>query len=158
MKYETPRRACAALFAVAVLVAACGDDDGQSDAATSTTETDSADNSSTTKAVAPETTTTSLPADEENDPDAEAEGTLLEVNVSAGAVDGGGRAPIDLGETVTIRVTSDVEDSIHLHGYDVEVDITPASPADLTFDATIPGVFEVELEESGLQLLELEIS
>ena len=158
MKYETPRRACAALFAVAVLVAACGADDGQSDAATSTTEPDSADNSSTTKAVAPETTTTSLPADEENDPDAEAEGTLLEVNVSAGAVDGGGRAPIDLGETVTIRVTSDVEDSIHLHGYDVEVDITPASPADLTFDATIPGVFEVELEESGLQLLELEIS
>lgn len=85
-------------------------------------------------------------------------GTVIEVSVADGAVDGGGRTAVALGDTVTIRISSDIDDHIHLHGYDVLVDVTAGEPAELTFEATIPGVFEVELEDSRLQLLELEIS
>ncbi|WP_436792718.1 hypothetical protein [Actinospongicola halichondriae] len=84
--------------------------------------------------------------------------SVIEVTVDGGEVAGGGRTKVALGDPVTIRVTSDVADHIHLHGYDVMVDVAAGETVDLTFDATIPGVFEVELEESGLQLLELEIS
>ena len=86
------------------------------------------------------------------------DGTVIEVKVEGGTVEGGGRTPVSLGDTVTIRVTSDVDDHIHLHGYDVMVDVIAGETADLTFEATIPGVFEVELEDSRVLLLELEIS
>lgn len=89
-------------------------------------------------------------------PDAGTE--TIEVTVAGGAVTGGGRHDVSLGDTVSLSVTSDVADHVHLHGYDVMVDVGPGEPAELTFDATIPGVFEVELEESGVLLLELEIS
>lgn len=92
------------------------------------------------------------------DPDEDADASVVEVEVADGAVTGGGRTKVALGTSVTIRVTSDVADHIHLHGYDVLVDVAAGDTVDLSFDATIPGVFEVELEESGLQLLELEIS
>lgn len=86
------------------------------------------------------------------------DGTVIEVSVADGAVERGGRTAVELGDTVTIRITSDMDDHIHLHGYDVLVDVTAGEPAELTFEATIPGVFEVELEDSRIQLLELEIS
>lgn len=81
------------------------------------------------------------------------------MTVAAGNVtSGGGRQEANLGDTVTIRVTSDVADSIHLHGYDVEVEVPAGDTAELVFDATIPGVFEAELEDAGVPLLKLEIS
>lgn len=95
---------------------------------------------------------------EGSEPAAASDGTVIEIDVVAGEVNGGGRQKAALGESVTIRVTSDVDDHIHLHGYDVLTDVRAGTPAELTFDATIPGVFEVELEDSGVLLVELEIS
>jgi hypothetical protein len=46
---------------------------------------------------------------------------------------------------------------VHLHGYDVMVDVAPGKPARLRFKATIPGRFEVELEDRGLHIAELEV-
>lgn len=86
------------------------------------------------------------------------EGAVVEVTVSSGQVEGGGRVPVALGDTVTIRVTSDVADRVHLHGYDVLADVGAGETAELTFTADIPGVFEVELEDAGIPLLELEVS
>lgn len=83
---------------------------------------------------------------------------VIDVDVTGGEVTGGGRQQVDLGETITIRVTSDVADHIHLHGYDVLADVGAGETAELTFDATIPGVFEVELEDARIPLLDLEIS
>ncbi|MDE0804281.1 MAG: hypothetical protein OSA99_13285, partial [Acidimicrobiales bacterium] len=81
----------------------------------------------------------------EGEPEPSDADQVIEVSVADGAVDGGGRTNVSLGDTVTIRVTSDVDDHIHLHGYDVLADIAAGETAELTFDATIPGVFEVEL-------------
>lgn len=94
----------------------------------------------------------------EGEPEPSDADQVIEVTVTDGVVEGGGRTNVSLGDSVTIRVTSDVADHIHLHGYDVLADIAAGEPAELTFDATIPGVFEVELEDARLPLLELEIS
>jgi heme/copper-type cytochrome/quinol oxidase subunit 2 len=56
---------------------------------------------------------------------------------------------------VSIRVTSDVADEVHLHGYDKKVDVAPGAPATLTFTADIPGIFEVELESRSIKLIDL---
>ena len=85
-------------------------------------------------------------------------GQRIEVRVSGGQVSGDvGRVPVRAGEHVTLVITSDVADEAHLHGYDREAELAPGRPAEIAFDATIPGVFEVELHEAGTQLLSLQV-
>jgi hypothetical protein len=83
----------------------------------------------------------------------------IEVTVVAGQVSGDtGRVPVTAGERVTLVVTSDTADEIHLHGYDLTAPLEPGAPAELPFGAVIPGVFEVELHEAGTVLLTLQVS
>jgi hypothetical protein len=58
---------------------------------------------------------------------------------------------------VVLLVRSDVSDHIHLHGYDVMRDVGPGEPARLAFRATIPGRFEVELEDRRLQIADITV-
>ncbi len=62
-----------------------------------------------------------------------------------------------LGGTLVITVAADVSDEVHLHGYDVLADVAPGQPAILEVAATIPGVFEVELEGARLELAVIEV-
>ena len=83
----------------------------------------------------------------------------IAVTVSGGQVTGDtGRVPVAAGERVTLVVTSDVADELHLHGYDLRTALTPGTPAELSFEATVPGVFEVELHDAGTVLLTLQVS
>ncbi len=83
----------------------------------------------------------------------------IEVQVSGGQISGDtGRVPVAAGSHVTLVVTSDVADEVHVHGYDKEQELSPGQPAEIVFDATIPGVFEVELHEAGTTLLSLQVS
>jgi hypothetical protein len=85
-------------------------------------------------------------------------GKRIEVSVTGGRVNGDtGRIAVAAGEPVTLVVTSDVADVIHLHGYDLTTSLTAGTPAELPFDATVPGVFEVELHEAGTVLLTLQV-
>ena len=87
-----------------------------------------------------------------------AEGRRIEVSIADGQVRGdAGRVPVDAGTAVTLVVTSDVADEVHVHGYDVEAELSPGEPAGIEFDATVPGVFEVELHEGGTLLLTLQV-
>jgi hypothetical protein len=89
---------------------------------------------------------------------ASATGQRIEVEVAGGQVSGDtGRVPVTAGEQVTLVITSDVADEVHVHGYDLEAELSPGQPAEIAFDATIPGVFEVELHEAGTQLLSLQV-
>ena len=58
---------------------------------------------------------------------------------------------------MTITIVADVTDEVHVHGYDLLATVTPDGPAVIEFAATIPGVFEVELEGAHLELLLLEV-
>jgi len=67
------------------------------------------------------------------------------------------RVTVAKNRTVVLVVRSDMADEVHLHGYDVSREVAPGRPVRLRFRATIPGRFEVELEESGLQIADLSV-
>jgi len=78
---------------------------------------------------------------------------------AGGEVTGGTqRVPVPLGEAVTLVVTGDVVDEVHVHGYDFYRDVRPGAEVMITFLADIPGVFEVEMHDSGLMLAQLQVS
>jgi hypothetical protein len=82
----------------------------------------------------------------------------IEVTFAHGAASGdAGRVKVATGTAVTLVVTSDVADEVHVHGYDIEKQLTAGEPVTLQFDATIAGVFEVELHEAGTVLLRLQV-
>jgi nitrous oxide reductase len=65
---------------------------------------------------------------------------------------------VDKGDQVRITVTSDdVEDEVHVHGYDLMQDVAPGEPAEIEFEASITGRFEIELEDRGTPIAELEV-
>lgn len=84
--------------------------------------------------------------------------TRIAIVVRGGRVLGGlRRARLERGERAVLIVRADVSDHVHLHGYDVFRDVSPGRPARLRFRATIPGRFEVELEDRKLQIAQLEV-
>jgi plastocyanin len=86
-------------------------------------------------------------------------GQRIAVEVADGQVSGDtGRVPVAVGTQVTLVITSDAADEVHVHGYDLSADLAPGTPAEITFAASIPGVFEVELHEAGTALLALQVS
>lgn len=83
----------------------------------------------------------------------------IEVAYAGGAVTGtSGREEVPLGEPVVLRVTSDVAEHVHVHGYDVEQLVPAGGTVDIPVEATIPGVFEVELHDSGKVLFQLRVA
>jgi hypothetical protein len=136
--------AALALLGFGVLLASCGGDD--SDAGTTTTET------ATTETATTETTTTNT------EPPPPPKPTQIRIAVVNGAPKGGiVRESVDQGDRVVLVVTSDVSDHVHLHGYDVMRDVAPGRTARLRFKATIPGRFEVELEDRGVQIADITV-
>ena len=67
------------------------------------------------------------------------------------------RATVDKGERVLLVITGPAGEEVHLHGYDRVVVIPPSGPARLAFQASLPGRFEVELEESSEQIAEITV-
>jgi hypothetical protein len=169
-----------ALVALAVLLlglglGACSDDDegGDGASATSTTEatgsgTTEDDGTTTTTAAGGAggtggSTTTAAPSGSPTSTAPPAGGgdneRLIELSIVGGNVEGGvRREKVKVGQQVTLRVTSDVADELHVHTYDLTVDLVPGRSAELTFIANIPGIHEVELEERHRKVLDLEVS
>ena len=91
--------------------------------------------------------------------DVEAADVTIEVTYAAGEVVlADPRPSVPLGSTVELVLTSDVNEELHLHGYDITVDVAAGETQRVRFVADIPGVFEVELEQSGLPVLDLTVS
>src|SRR5438876_9277711 len=61
------------------------------------------------------------------------------------------------GEEVTLRITSDKADELHLHGYNLSMPVSPERTAVITFKADRTGRFTYELHKSGLELGALEV-
>jgi len=140
------RRVAVVAIALSVGVLACSSDNGG-------TTTSSPSSSSTSSASSNSSNTSSSSSS------STANAIVVEVTVAGGAVQGGSqRKTIPAGSAVVLRVTSDVADEVHLHGYDLKQDVEAGSTAEISFTADIPGVFEAELESAGLKLVELEVS
>jgi hypothetical protein len=67
------------------------------------------------------------------------------------------RATIPRGRRVVLVVSGAAGEEIHLHGYDVKRRVGPDGIVRLAFRATIPGRFEVELEDSHRQIADLTV-
>jgi hypothetical protein len=85
------------------------------------------------------------------------ERTVIEVTYRDGAVQGPTSFTVTQGDRVRILVHADVSDEVHFHGYDLMADVTPDEPARIDFVANAAGAYEVELEDLGEPLFELEI-
>ena len=85
--------------------------------------------------------------------------STLDISIVDGKPDGGVQhLTVDKGDEVTVHVTSDgVQDEVHVHGYDLMQDVAPGAPASIRFEATIAGRFEIELENAGTPVGELEV-
>ena len=61
------------------------------------------------------------------------------------------------GERVRFKVHSDTAEEVHLHGYDISKGVKPGGTVTFDFPAEIEGIFEVELEQSAVQIAELTV-
>lgn len=64
----------------------------------------------------------------------------------------------DAGEEVSFAVRSDVAEEVHVHGYDISERVPAGGTARISFPADIEGIFEVELEELGVPIAELQVN
>jgi hypothetical protein len=103
---------------------------------------DDDDDGGTTQAVKTTASGGAPTAEDETKPAQPAAGRI---RIEGGEVVGGPRRiEVKKGDRVVIVVSADADDDIHLHGYDIEKKVSPASPARFSFEATIEGEFEME--------------
>jgi hypothetical protein len=62
-----------------------------------------------------------------------------------------------IGETLTLTVTSDHDDELHAHGFDVEEELTAGKPVSVEITGRAPGVYEVETHHPELRLLKIAV-
>lgn len=78
--------------------------------------------------------------------------------VEGGDVIGPSQITVAQGDRLAIEIEADVEDEVHVHTYDLFAEVSPGEKARLEFRATIPGIFEIELEDAGLLLTSLKVT
>lgn len=61
------------------------------------------------------------------------------------------------GETIVLRIDSDKDDSLHMHGYDLHLHVHAGKPAELKFVAEHTGRFDFELHKSHITLGAIEV-
>ena len=68
------------------------------------------------------------------------------------------RLEYSAGDEIRFTVESDAAEEIHVHGYDVAKDVPAGGSVSFAIPADIEGIFEVELEELGVQIAELRVN
>jgi hypothetical protein len=138
------RRLVVGVLAVCCLLGGCGGGDEGGGTATTTAATSTSSGGATSSTEAASTAGFS--------------GVVVEAKVTGNQVETASRrVRIDLGQKVRVQVEADRAEEVHVHGYDLKGDVAPGKPAVIDFTANVPGVFEVELEGSGLKLFELQV-
>jgi FtsP/CotA-like multicopper oxidase with cupredoxin domain len=63
------------------------------------------------------------------------------------------------GDKVTLSITADKKEEIHLHGYDIHFEIDkPGDKVTKTFTADKTGRFDIEIEQTGKQVGQLQVT
>lgn len=130
-----------------VLAAGCGDSSDETSTGATTADTSTGAAATTPTETTPVETTPTKP-----------EVTILRIVVQGARAEGGiGRVTVKQGTRVRLVVSSDAADEVHLHGYDLTTGVAPGRQGRIAFVAKVPGRFEIELEEAGTQIGELEV-
>jgi hypothetical protein len=62
------------------------------------------------------------------------------------------------GDRIRFRVSSDEAEEIHVHGYDLSQEVPANGTVEFDFPAELEGIYEAELEERGVQIIELRVN
>ena len=81
----------------------------------------------------------------------EARERVYEVKIKYGAMSPA-EISVEEGDQVTLRWTSDILIEVHLHGYDLEEELSPGEETDLSFEANLTGRFVIEEHETEAEL------
>ncbi len=85
----------------------------------------------------------------------------FDLTIQDGQIVGGTKSVrVTEGDKVTLNIISDAAIEVHLHGYDIEAEVTPGAPARMSFEAFATGRFPVSVHgadqhESTLLYLEV---
>jgi FtsP/CotA-like multicopper oxidase with cupredoxin domain len=138
-----------ALALVGLALSACGgmDDDEGQPAAETTTETETTETATTTT----EATTTI---------EAEPEGPRqIRISYRGGKLSGdSGTVRVRRGDEIKLTVRADVEEEVHVHGFDLSAEVAPGHAASINFVADQKGAFIIELEHLQLHIAKLRVS
>lgn len=108
--------------------------------------------------VLPPVATTTAPAPAPTPTTTGPETVGVAIAVAAGRpVDGIQRVTVSKGDLVRIEVSGAPGEEVHLHGYDKALELGADGAGTLAFEATLQGVFELELEHAGVQVGELTV-
>ncbi|HJQ96071.1 MAG TPA: hypothetical protein VJ935_10255 [Acidimicrobiia bacterium] len=140
------------LLITTLLVTACAEGTSGTTLITTTTEPATttigeatASTAAPTTTAAPATTTTAV--------------RIPLLRVEGGVkVEGPDTISVEQGRTVLFEVEADAADEIHVHGYDLFFMTAPGEVVVVEFVADATGIFEVELEESHLPLVNVEVT
>ncbi|WP_346767668.1 cupredoxin domain-containing protein [Knoellia koreensis] len=153
---KTSRRAvsyAAGLALVTALTACGGGDPAGGGGATSSSSTSSnptssgSPTSSATSTTSASSSSTSTPA-----------GRTVEVTITGRKVDPApATVKLGVGEKLTLTVTSDHDDVLHIHGFDIEKNLKAGQPTTVELTGDAPGVYEVETHEPELRLLKIAV-
>jgi hypothetical protein len=139
------------LVAAVVLFLVLRPDDEERPAPTTPAGVATETGGSTGPTTAPTTTETTPTS-----PTSEPEGPEpVRISFEDGEITGPRRPEFTVGDRIVLIVRADVEDEVHVHGYDLMEDVAPGNPARIAFTADSEGRFEVELEDRHLPLTEL---
>jgi len=80
---------------------------------------------------------------------AAASSQTFSVELQGGRVKGDETLKVHQGDQVQVRLSSDQSMMLHLHGYDIDAMVAPATPALLKFKADLAGRFPVHEHREG---------
>jgi plastocyanin len=67
------------------------------------------------------------------------------------------RVTVEHGQTLRLVVTSDHDDELHAHGFDVERELTAGQATTVDLSGAEPGLYDVETHHPGLRLLQVQV-
>jgi sRNA-binding carbon storage regulator CsrA len=65
---------------------------------------------------------------------------------------------VNKGDTVRFRIRAPRSLEVHIHGYDIKKDVKAGVTSNVSFKATIDGIFDIEFEDTGTQIASLRVN
>jgi hypothetical protein len=82
-------------------------------------------------------------------PASDPEDRNFDLEIAGGALTESGNLSVKQGDNVTINWTTDEPVSVHLHGYDIEIEVSPDEPEEMALEADATGGFDISLHALG---------
>lgn len=64
---------------------------------------------------------------------------------------------IAVGQSLALTITSDHDNTLHAHGFDIEEAVKAGARLEVTVKGVRPGVYDVELHDPALRLLQVAV-